>query len=248
MTALVIQRLERRLLVGIVMAAVFLGLVETLPAQYREGACVLTYYGETQNRVVRRNGHLTAECGGPHDGPFGNWGVTSNFGHKYDGNQYPGWEPGRATFSRLRIHYWNTCTNKWEYRAPNREFYNDPDSGFTAQRSTEGVARHGIIHYRHPISCRNSTGCASIDGWSVSTINNFMTIYEMDFPDRDDLLTSLYFRDAPIILDCANLQCRSTYSAWQEPYFSTNPRTHIGTQFRARVRGYLDDSGCARPR
>ncbi len=46
------------------------------------------------NRRRRVYGDVNAECPGGqlHTPPFGNWGVDSNWGVRYDGFQFPGWK------------------------------------------------------------------------------------------------------------------------------------------------------------
>src|SRR5687768_5186114 len=52
--------------------------------------CRISTSGLNRNRRVV--GPVHAECPvSIHSVPFGNWGVTSNFGQKQDGTQFQGW-------------------------------------------------------------------------------------------------------------------------------------------------------------
>ena len=236
------QRLEELLRVSMVLATVLLFLFPLVSAQEQTNACILSYHGENQERIAGPNAILSTECGGFHSAPFGNWGVTSNYGHKRDANQFSGWRGGIATFSRIRIYEWNTCTTKEKYRPPSIRYYNY--LGNTAQITNRGIAEHRSIIYRHRISCDNDRGCENIDGWSVTNDNNFMTIYELDAPDKDDLLTTLYFPSTVVRLNCSHSRCRSSESPWKYVSSSTSSSTRIDAQLRTRVDGYYDSSGC----
>ncbi len=88
--------------------------VKNLPAQ----TCWLSVAGLNQNRFVW--GPVNVECGWEgscwHSPPFGNWGVTSNYGQKQDGDQFQGWKPkwSKLTF-RWQLH-WNSCTSGYPPR------------------------------------------------------------------------------------------------------------------------------------
>ena len=53
-------------------------------------------------------------------------------------------------------------------------------------------------------------GCRDLDGLIVSVTGNFMTVYELDWPDSDDLISTLYYPDVSIRLQC------DVYSCWPE--------------------------------
>src|SRR5687768_14508607 len=81
--------------------------------------CSLTVYGQNQARRVM--GPVDTECPNlVHTTPFGNWGVTSNFGTKLDGHQFQGWchnsyvcdNAGLCrTECRTGWYQWNSCTD-----------------------------------------------------------------------------------------------------------------------------------------
>jgi hypothetical protein len=74
------------------------------------------------NRARKVTGPIHAECTREvvHSAPFGNWGVSSNFGSKHDGHQFDGWchdqlscdKDGVCRLDCLDGWYeWNSCTD-----------------------------------------------------------------------------------------------------------------------------------------
>ena len=53
----------------------------------------------------------------------------------------------------------------------------------------------------------DSGGCADLNGRLLNVQQNFMSIYELDTPDPDDLIESLYFPDLAVRLRCTPLGC-----------------------------------------
>jgi hypothetical protein len=50
-------------------------------------------------------------------------------------------------------------------------------------------------------------GCADLHGQPLKVEQNFMTLYELDAPDSDDLIQSLYFPNLDIVLNCTPGRC-----------------------------------------
>ena len=50
-------------------------------------------------------------------------------------------------------------------------------------------------------------GCADLNGQLINVQRNFMTLYELDTPDPDDLIESLYFPDLAVTLRCTPTGC-----------------------------------------
>ncbi len=50
-------------------------------------------------------------------------------------------------------------------------------------------------------------GCADLNGQLINVRQNFMSIYELDTPDPDDLVESLYFPDLAVTLRCSPNGC-----------------------------------------
>ena len=90
--------------------------------------CRLSVAGLNQSRRVM--GPVHAECPDEvvHTAPFGNWGVTSNYGQKGDSHQFDGWchdtrtcsNSGSCQISCTNGWYeWNSCTDDALFRPPN---------------------------------------------------------------------------------------------------------------------------------
>ena len=119
----------------LVLTFVITTITDVLLAQYGYEACVVVLKGQNRNRTVA--GAVNKECGVIHDAPWGNWGVNSNYGPVYDGDQFKGWKPKGVQ------HQWNSCTtDRPKFRAPNCDFY--LGSGCNEQYSNN-VVTHGIV-------------------------------------------------------------------------------------------------------
>ena len=115
------------------------------------------------NRARRVMGPIAAECPGPgviHTAPFGNWGVTSNFGRVQNGHQFQGWchdtyvcdnEGNCRTDCDDGWYEWNGCTDHPRFRAPNCHLYNTV--GCMEQVSTTGVNLLGTQVAEAPVRC-----------------------------------------------------------------------------------------------
>ena len=127
----------------------------TLQGQFPSAwpACRKTH--EFYNNYRELDGTLNVECGFPswHSAPFGNWGVDSPYGTRYDGFQFPGWKVTGGD----DWYQWNSCTTtKSEYRAPSpcsgsTSYYNDKYNGIgcTEQRSNAGSYKHAYTSWTY---------------------------------------------------------------------------------------------------
>jgi hypothetical protein len=117
--------------------------------------CRLQVSGLNRNRIGY--GPFDQECdtGLPwpfrHSVPFGNWGVTSNYGPKIDGYQFQGWcrrdyvcyNNGECAIRCNDDCYeWNSCTVDWRYSPPNCSLYNYNNCWAQQTDRPEGV--HGV--------------------------------------------------------------------------------------------------------
>ena len=64
----------------------------------------------------------------------------------------------------------------------------------------------------------DSGGCLSLNGQTLTIPNNYMTVYEMDTPDSDDLVQTLYYPDVSVSLNCTVGTCLAVgdnnYDGW----------------------------------
>ena len=230
-----------------IVLAVFLvaSAVSTLVAQSSEETCVIVFRGQNRDRTV--SGVLDAECEpvSPtqwHDPPWGNWGVSSNYGEKEDTDQFKGWDPDHSPPQ------WNSCTTYAEYMPPNPDYYNSPDH--RSQESDDTVT-HGVMEIRQTVSCPDPSdpyddppaGCSVVEGCAVTQSENYMTIYELDFPDSDDLIETLYFPGTSVTLrSCDHDGCPERRSGWVGMASSTNPDTQVEAELRMKVSARIFDA------
>ena len=226
--------------------------------------CRISASGLNRNRRV--TGSISAECPGNfiHTSPFGNWGVTSNFGQKQDDHQFQGWchdtlvcdnRGNCRTECRDGWYEWNSCTDASEFRPPNCTLYND--NNCTSQASPLGVNVHGTRSIDVPVRCPADTngdsvsddgGCADLKFFANGT--NFMSLYELDPGSTDDLIQTLYFPDAPVPLACNVFGCPAAQSAWVAPNGFDSPSSpgKIAAEFSMSVNSamFVDTSRSCR--
>jgi len=171
--------------------------------------------------------------------PFGNWGITSNFGQKGDSHQFDGWCHDTRTCDNAGAcqtsctdgwYEWNSCTDNALYRAPNCSLYNA--ASCTAQATATGINVHGTRTIDFPVSCPRDTngdgvpdagGCLDVTQYSSGT--NFMSVYELDPVCCDQLVQTVYYPPVTIPLSCDSLGCVPVSSPWLEPAFWDSPST-----------------------
>jgi uncharacterized protein (TIGR03437 family) len=183
-------------------------------------------------------GPVNAECPfSLHSPPFGNWGVTSNFGQKFDGRQFEGWchdtricdNNGQCSVHcRDGWYEWNSCTDDARYRAPNLTLYNA--DGGTQQVTTTGLNVLGTRNIDIPVSCpvdsnrdgiAESGGCMDVRTYSSGV--NFMSLYELDPGTSDDLIQTMYFPEIVMTTGCRTWACAAATSDWVMPNAYDSP-------------------------
>ncbi|MCC6591081.1 MAG: hypothetical protein IT168_30630 [Bryobacterales bacterium] len=192
------------------------------------------------NRERRVIGPVNTECPTQpiHSAPFGNWGVTSNYGGKRDGHQFDGWchnsmvcdNSGNCrTDCRDGWYEWNSCTSHPSFKAPNCTLYND--TGCTEQKSTQGINVLGTQSIDVRVGCPVDTnndgtpdegGCADVRTYTHT--QNFMSLYELDPLTGDELVQTLYFPSTPVPAQCLALGCSATGSDWVNPIAYDSPK------------------------
>lgn len=190
------------------------------------------------NQARRVTGEIRAECPTTlHSTPFGNWGVTSNYGQKGNSRQFDGWchdtricdnsgncrsVCGDGWFE------WNSCTANSLYSAPNCSLYNA--AGCMEQQTTTGINVHGTKTVDVPVRCPIDTngdgvadqgGCRDVREHTTGT--NFLSLYELDPVCCDELVQTVYFPSATIPLTCDTLGCASNASPWLTPMAWDSP-------------------------
>ena len=225
--------------------------------------CRINTSGLNRNRRVA--GPIHAECPvSVHSVPFGNWGVTSNFGQKQDGAQFQGWcrdtrvcdnQGNCRTECRDGWYEWNSCTDIDQYRAPNCTLYNDKEC--TAQMSTTGVNIHGTRAVDLTVRCPSSStpggvsnegGCADVKMFNNGS--NFLSLYEIDPGSTDDLIQTVYFPAVSLAMTCDVFGCKPTQSEWLSPVAHDSPASpaKVSAEFSMTVNSgiFIDTSGSCR--
>jgi uncharacterized protein (TIGR03437 family) len=198
--------------------------------------CRLSVAGLNQNRKAM--GPIHAECPPTvHSPPFGNWGVTSNFGQKLDGHQFQGWchdtpvcdnDGNCSTQCRDGWYEWNSCTDNRQWAPPNCSLFNAVNC--TQQTSVTGVNVHGSRTIDVTVRCPTDTngdgsadqgGCADAQVYRSGT--NFMSLYELDPGTTDELIQTIYFPEVVLNLNCTPWRCDPAGSEWLEPAFYDSP-------------------------
>lgn len=227
-------------------------------------ACMLTVQVVNQSRQVY--GPVNTECPCflcPHSAPFGNWGVASPYGAKYDGHQFDGWCHNSticpngstcATDCQDGWYEWNSCTtDSASFTAPNCTLYNA--SSCTQQATTQGENQYGgMIIVRRDGGCPYDTnsdgqcdqgGCSVVS--SITVTAGYMTLYELDPLDTDDLVQTVYYPgNLTIYLSCAAGYCSPAQSSWVTPssYDSPTSPALVYAQISAKmVSGMYNDNG-----
>ena len=230
-----------------ILLAVFLAASAASPlaAQSSEETCVITFKGQNRHRTV--GGYLEAECEpvSPtqwHDPPWGNWGVSSNYGEKENTDQFKGWK--RKGSQRQ----WNSCTVYAEYIPPNPKYYNSSDH---RSQQSGGTVTHGAMELRQTVSCPDPSdpyddppvGCSAVEGWELTESDNYMTIYELDWPDSDDLIETLYFPATSVTLRaCDHDGCPERTSGWVDMASSTSSQTQVEAELRMKASAQVFDA------
>ena len=210
--------------------------------------CTVSLEGQNCNRTVA--GAVNVECGaGIHSAPFGNWGVSSNYGGITDTDQFRGWSDEDGPPTKLQ---WNSCTTEVaEYHPAYCDYYNA--NNCNTQASSASVT-HGVYSYRYGGNqCPQfldpdnppPPGCSNMSGVSVRQSNNTMRLYELDSPDSDDPVENLYFPATSVTLGSCNYEgCPQRTSSWVDMTGSSSSTAHVEAELRmkgkAQVEGYCD--------
>jgi uncharacterized protein (TIGR03437 family) len=226
--------------------------------------CRLSVAGLNQARRV--TGQIRAECPSDlfHTNPFGNWGVTSNFGQKANSHQFQGWchdmRPCDNTGSCRSAcadgwYEWNSCTDHSRYSPPNCSLYNAADC--TEQATSTGINVHGTRYVDIPVRCPVDTngdgipdegGCRDVPQYSTGT--NFMSLYELDPVCCDQLVQTVYFPPLTLPLACDVFGCAAISSDWVSPVAWDSPASppKVFAQLAAVVNwgGFVDQNRACR--
>lgn len=210
-------------------AAIIAGIVIAIPiepfdaplvdARNRTRGCLIL---ATWHNDVRRVGRpVNVECRGIHaqDDHRGNWGVASHRSRPVDGFQFAGWDRRDGWLT------WQSCTRN--YPPPNGTHYNDPSTGYSTQKAHPDNDR--IYGYEADRGASRRS-CQAINKGVYTFLDNYMTLYELDWPDGDDKVADLIYGDISVPVTCSGPWNCSGSSAWISPIpgrSSTNASANI---------------------
>lgn len=209
----------------------------SFPSQAAEQACVIVLTGQNQNRTV--SGAVNSECKGDGTGaPWGNWGVSSNYGRKTDTDQFRGW---KSVDGKRR---WNSCTSL--FPPPDCGRYNAAEC--TTQQSSS-TATHGRMSYRTTFETCDSDavgaprptyyGCQHQEG-SVIQTSNHMTLYKLD-REGDALIETLNFPGTSVTFTgCDQDGCPERTSGWVDMTPSPSSLTRVEADLQMKASAYLE--------
>jgi hypothetical protein len=177
-------------------------------AAFAQENCMMHFVDQSDNRLVF--GAVNEECSGDiHSEPFGNWGVDSSHGGRYDGFQFAGWKQDDGWLQ------WNSCTDEFPPPDPTAQYFNwgYDGSGYTTQIGTSDSSHTNYWTDVLPWGCGAETG-------TIFSASHFMNVYELDF-DGDDFIATINFPIVNATLSCSEGYC-STTSDLADPS-SVNP-------------------------
>ena len=157
-------------------------------------------------------------------------------------DQFLGWVPKGSQ------RQWNSCTNVPAYpkfHPENCDYYNADDC--STQESLD-IVTHGQLRYRASLDiCVSGVGEDAYSGCqdlgSVGQASNHMTIYELDKPDADDLIETLYFPGTSVTLTgCTYEGCPERTSGWVVMSSSTDHWRDVEAELRMKASAVLEGS------
>ena len=197
-----------RLLVALVLAAslttgTFLLYPEPAEGQGVRVVCNLSL--KFQNNYRRITGaQINTECEWPHSPPWGNWGVESKYGRRYDGNQYQGWYPTGGWYQ------WNSCPVNFN----DSEHFND--GRWRQKGRSDRTFTHAST--RWPIYGPSGETCRDIaDGTVYTESNSYMELWELDKNDGDDRVSKLRFPTLSAHVQCSSDTRCFGRTSWKFP-------------------------------
>ena len=188
--------------------------------------CQLVVHIDNQIRRVR--GTVMVECGDEcpfppfwcHSAPFGNWGVdTSLPSSRTNKDQFRGWKGASSSIKGQ----WNSCTaqyygGRWVNDGRGRQKAHPDDARIGGWKPYRGTRNMECSQYVPEV-------------YSVDDVE--MALYELDWPDRDDYITTLEYGDFDVQMTCSdNWNCSGT-SSWRSQ--DSVDSTGVSAQARIRV-------------
>ena len=185
-----------------------------------EKVCTLSLkLQNTERRIEGAN--INVECEWPHTPPWGNWGVESNYGRRYDGHQYQGWYPSGGWYQ------WNSCPVHFNTA-------NHFNNGMWKQKGrTERTYTHASTSWA--IYAPNNWTCEDIADDTVYTVrNSYMELWELDQNDTDDKVGKLKFPTMNARVTCSSSRSCIGTSTWTSHSSSSTRGATAKSRFQVR--------------
>lgn len=243
--------------------------VPMLSEVYAQDVCTISIRMVNHNRYAYDTDEECTRGVGPfgHSVPFGNWGVSSNVGSKRDADQFKGWDKPcseiKVEWNSCSVAYakpdcglFNFPYLGYPFPANGYPFsdvysHNDCAAGGCicvdqyspcGKNDYGGVAINLQVNAPFDSDCDgivDAGGCRDLNGLTITMRDNFMTVYELDPWNGDDLIQSLYFPDMSVTLTCTINNCFAIGDNNQDGWFDD-----VDNQFSSAYKwptAYYDD-------
>lgn len=197
-------------------------LTAALPSQVlAQGVCQIHIVDYNLDRYVY--GSVSAECPGnwPHDPPFGNWGVDSIHGSRYDGFQFRGWKQADGWLQ------WNSCTTHIDFSPPSCQYYNWQSCTTQIDTPVREFAQYWSDLL--PWSCSDYGTIYTMNGY-------FMNIYELDPGSSDTQVAVASYPSFNITLSGGN----GYYSGTSSDIDPSSVTGTWGANLTAKLRVFIE--------
>ena len=165
-----------------------------------------------------------------HDPPFGNWGVDSNYGARWNGDQFAGWKnKGNQLHEKTQ---WNSCTTERPQVFPmgNSAYFNDPIPARTKQKADPDDARaYAVQQWDTGYPFDPDMSCEDVLPPLLVYSGLFMNLYELDAPDNDDWVASMSYPTHSVPITCQSAwNCTgASVEGWTPPSSSSQATADI---------------------
>jgi len=205
------------------------------------------------NKARHVIGEVNAECPPSwHSATWGNWGVSSNFGGLADSDQFRGFHLSGTQGQ------WNSCTRD-HLRDTDNIYYNHDHNGnglgddqwqdgdYWCANGSVDLNRGCPVDMNLDGRCDRG-GCVGLTSFTVS--NQFLSLYELDWPDGDEFITTLYVDSGcckAVLSGCTKYGCTGPfYSAYYSTIQSTNTAVEAKVRLKVNYAVFVDvDNYCA---
>jgi len=196
-------------------------------------------------------GEVNAECPPSwHSATWGNWGVSSNWGGLTNADQFRGWKVSGSQGQ------WNSCTRD-HIRDTDNIYYNHDHNGnglgddqwidtawiYTGAQIDQYTGCPMDTNYD---GVCDTGGCLALNSTGFGVGGQFLSLYELDWPDGDDFITTLYAHSGccHVNLSCSKDYCSGpVFSPWWPTTYSTNTAVTANVIMKVWDAQFIDSNG-----